>query len=270
MGRFGWVVLAILPGAGLAQDAPLGCLIEPYETVRLSPATAAIVARVPVERGDLVKAGDLLVEFDQQAERLVLALAAAKAADRSRLQALEARQAFLDDQAKRLTELAGRGSSSSAAALEARMEAEVAARDADQERAALARAELERQAAEVALAKLRILAPIDGVVVQRQVAPGEYHDTQTPVMVLARLDRLHVEAFAPISLLARITTGQQVTVRPEAPVGGEWPAVVTVVDRVLDAATATFGFRMEMENPGLRLPAGLRCEVELSPPEGAE
>ena len=32
-------------------------------------------------------------------------------------------------------------------------------------------------------------------------------------------------------------------------------------DRVVDAASGTFGVRLELPNPGYRLPAGLKCKV---------
>jgi len=38
-------------------------------------------------------------------------------------------------------------------------------------------------------------------------------------------------------------------------------AKVTVVDRVVDAASGTFGVRLELPNPNYRLPAGLKCKV---------
>jgi multidrug efflux pump subunit AcrA (membrane-fusion protein) len=36
---------------------------------------------------------------------------------------------------------------------------------------------------------------------------------------------------------------------------------VTVVDPVVDAASGTIGIRLELPNPGHRLPAGTKCEV---------
>jgi multidrug efflux pump subunit AcrA (membrane-fusion protein) len=50
-------------------------------------------------------------------------------------------------------------------------------------------------------------------------------------------------------------------VSPEEPVGGEYPATVTVVDRVVDAASGTFGVRLELPNPDRALSAGLKCRV---------
>jgi hypothetical protein len=50
-------------------------------------------------------------------------------------------------------------------------------------------------------------------------------------------------------------------VQPEEPIGGTYPATVTVVDRVLDAASGTFGARLEIYNPNNKLPAGLKCKI---------
>jgi multidrug efflux pump subunit AcrA (membrane-fusion protein) len=37
---------------------------------------------------------------------------------------------------------------------------------------------------------------------------------------------------------------------------------VSIVDRVIDAASGTFGVRLTMPNPGHAVPAGLKCMVE--------
>ena len=39
-------------------------------------------------------------------------------------------------------------------------------------------------------------------------------------------------------------------------------AVVTNVDRVADAASGTFGVLLKMPNSGLRIPSGIRCNLE--------
>ena len=48
---------------------------------------------------------------------------------------------------------------------------------------------------------------------------------------------------------------------PEAPFEGEYEAIVTIVDRVVDAASGTFAVRLELPNENGRLPAGLKCSV---------
>lgn len=43
--------------------------------------------------------------------------------------------------------------------------------------------------------------------------------------------------------------------------GGRYEASVKVVDRVIDAASGTFGVRLQLPNPGYRVPAGVKCRV---------
>ena len=57
--------------------------------------------------------------------------------------------------------------------------------------------------------------------------------------------------------------GDTATVRLESAIGGSYPAKVVVVDRMLDAASATFGVRLELANGERGVPAGIRCKVDL-------
>jgi membrane fusion protein, heavy metal efflux system len=50
---------------------------------------------------------------------------------------------------------------------------------------------------------------------------------------------------------------------PELFNGSEVSAVVKTVDRVIDAASNTFRVRLELPNADGKLPAGLRCKVDL-------
>jgi len=59
--------------------------------------------------------------------------------------------------------------------------------------------------------------------------------------------------------------GMVADVTPQAPVNGQYQARVTVVDRVFDSASGTFGVRLELPNPDFELPAGLRCEIRFQP-----
>ena len=52
--------------------------------------------------------------------------------------------------------------------------------------------------------------------------------------------------------------------------GGQHTATVKVIDRVFDAASGTFGVRLELPNKRGIVPGGIRCQVEfaqLKPPE---
>src|SRR5262249_39243113 len=115
--------------------------------------------------------------------------------------------------------------------------------------------------AEEVVSQRLLRSPIDGVVVERLLVPGEYRNDQSPVLTLAQVDPLRVEVFVPTAYFGQIRVGSKAEVRPEQPIGGIHIATVTVVDHVLDAASGTFGVRLALPNPQLVLPAGLHCKV---------
>jgi RND family efflux transporter MFP subunit len=121
-------------------------------------------------------------------------------------------------------------------------------------------AELEYKRSVEVVKRMSIRSPINGVVVERLLSLGEYVENQ-PIMTLAQIDPLHVEVIMPVSTLGSVKVGMFAEVRPEAPVGGVYKAKVTIVDKVVDAASGTFGVRLELPNPDYKLPPGLKCKV---------
>jgi multidrug efflux pump subunit AcrA (membrane-fusion protein) len=105
-----------------------------------------------------------------------------------------------------------------------------------------------------------IKSPINGVVVERFLSPGEYIENQS-IVKLAQIDPLNVEVVLPVSYFLQIKLGMKAKIIPEAPIGGQYIAEVKVIDRVIVAASGTFGVRLELSNPGYKLPAGLKCKV---------
>lgn len=204
------VVVWLAPSTAYAFPSDLGCLIQPYQTVTMTSPVGGLLEAVPVDRGDIVKEGQIVAIIDSSVERATGAVGHA--------------QAELNN--RRLADL-----------------------------------ELNRTATEVALRTIR--SPINGVVVERYMHPGEF-PKQERILKLAQIDPLRIEAYAPVALLGKVSVGMQATIKPEDPVGGTYTAKVTVVDRVVDAASGTFGVRMEMPNPDFKLPAGLRCTVKFS------
>lgn len=121
-------------------------------------------------------------------------------------------------------------------------------------------AELELKRAQESFKTRTIRSPFDGVVVDISVVPGESVEDR-PLLKIARIDPLNVEVIAPVQLLGKIERGMKAKVVPEEPIGGQYIAEVVIVDQVVDAASGTFGIRLELPNPDNALPAGLRCQI---------
>ena len=83
-------------------------------------------------------------------------------------------------------------------------------------------------------------------------------------MELAQIDPLNVEVIIPVQYYGKITRDILAEVRPLGPIDGTYETKVKMIDKVIDAASGTFGVRLEIPNPGNKIPAGLRCEVKFS------
>jgi len=237
------------------------CVIEPQQVVKLASPVVGVIARLDVDRGDVVREGQIVGKLEDGVEAARLALARARESNEHVVRSAEARLRFLRSKHGRVNELYGKNISTLAALEEAEAEANVA--DQQLKEAILNRefARLEVQHAEEVLNQRTLRSPVDGVVVERLLVPGEYRNEQTPVLTLAQIDPLRVEVFVPTAYYGKIRTGGGAVVRPEEPIGGAYDATITVVDQVLDAASNTFGVRLALPNPELRLPAGIRCKV---------
>ena len=127
----------------------------------------------------------------------------------------------------------------------------------------LAKVELKR--AEAILAQRTIISPMAGIVTERMLSPGSFIYEQATLLTLAQIDPLNVEVYVPISAYGSIRKGMLGDVSPVEPVGGVYRAKVTIVDVVFDAASGTFGVRLELPNPEQQIPAGLICSVRFLP-----
>lgn len=262
---FALVIAVAVVAPAVAQtvpEAPLefDCLLEPRRHVVLAAPVIGVVSQVLVERGDAVDEGQLVATLESDMEKATVAMARARQQADAELRGSQARLEFENRRLQRHGKLRSEGVVSEGLVDEiesARLMAEASVRKATEDRELSA---LELKRAEAALVQRSLRSPVKGVVVQVIRNPGEYADPPQ-ILELAQIDPLRVEVFVPVSALGRIEVGATGIVSPEAPVGGEFPATVTVVDRVVDAASGTFGVRLELPNPDHVLSAGLKCRV---------
>jgi len=142
-------------------------------------------------------------------------------------------------------------------------ETRIAELQLQQEREAKTLAKLEQARAAATLKRRQIVSPIDGTITRRYKNPGEFVDGE-PVFQLAQLNPLHVEVLLPLADLGKITVGSYTDVSVQAPGFDDqtFPGKVRRIDSVGDAASGTYGVRVEIENPELKIPSGVRCQVD--------
>jgi RND family efflux transporter MFP subunit len=239
----------------------LDCLIEPRIVAKLASPIQGVVAEVLVDRGDFIRRGDPVARLDSGVEEAAVEVARIQAANEFGIESKRHRSELLKRKRDRAQTLQRVNVVAESALDEAATEARIAELDAHEARLnlSLARAELKRS--EENLKRRTIKSPIDGIVTERTLAAGEFAYEQAPIMTVADIDPLHVEVYAPLDYYNRVKQGMLAEVHPEEPIGGSYVGTVTIVDRVFDAGSGTFGIRLDLPNPDHALPAGLHCTL---------
>lgn len=263
MTRLPIIMTALLALPLGAEADTFDCVIEPALVVEIASPSGGLIRQINVARGDLVSKGQVLAELDAGIEETTVELAREQSVSTAEIEMQRARLKLAQSRTERTRSLVERNIAPQAELDEADASVEVSQGEVSmsQMRQRLAAMELKR--AEEVLRQRTIVSPIDGVVIERMLYAGEFADQDRPVVRIAQIDPLYVEAFMPISAYPGLKTGMSATVRPGPPVNGEYEVRVTVIDKVFDAASSTFGLRAVLPNPDLSIPAGNRCEIEV-------
>lgn len=257
-------LIVLLLSAGTVMGDSVACLIKPAAEISIGSPVEGLIKQITVDRGDWVTKGQPVVVLESSVEEATVALAKAKAEAEAVLKSSQAKLAFSGRKLARAKELLKTASIARHEADEAQTEqllADLAHLEAV-ENNRLAQLDLNRVTAALRLRTIR--SPITGVVVERVLSPGELA-RQTPILKLAQINPLWVEVFAPLTYLNRLKPGMKADIRTEAGGPATYQATITVVNKVIDSASATFGVRLELPNPNNVIPAGLACTVEFQP-----
>ena len=255
-------MLAAMAGPALAQADSLGCLIGPSRTADVGSPVVGVLESVAIERGAVVRKGQVIATLRADVERAQVGLASSRARAIGELRAALQAHEFAQKKLERSRDLVKQDFISPQALDQAVAEAEVAQARLAQAKEQSRHAGLEHELASAQLEQRVIRSPIDGVVLERLLDAGERVD-ERPIVKLATIDPLRVEVVLPASLYGRVKQGDKLKIQPDL---AGLPAVLgtaTVVDGVIDPASNTFRARVDIANPGGRLPAGARCKATL-------
>jgi len=225
--------LAFSVNAQEAAELDLECLLEPHMTVKIGTPVPGALADVSAQRGEIVRKGQVIAALDTRAQVAAVQLA-------------QARVEYTKRRMERNEELYRN---------ELVSVQQIDEMETDGE---LARLELLERQTQVEIRQIR--SPVNGVVVDKIKGPGEYVQ-ETEILEIAQIDPLNVEVVVPVRYFGQIKPGMKAMVTPEAPLEETYEAEVKIVDKVIDAASGTFGVRLEIPNEDLAIPAGLRCNA---------
>lgn len=261
----GALMTALVPSsrASLEVLSDMDCVIEPSATVDLGSAVPGLIAASYFDRSDYVSKGTLMAELESDVERVTLAIAEETAESSTAIELRQLTAAFGERTHARNETLLKTSAVSRQAIDQISTEARIAGLQVVQEQESARLAALEVDRARASLARRQIRSPVNGSVVQLYKSAGEYVDSD-PVYQIAQLDPLHVEVIVPIEYLGNLSTGMIAAVRIDVP-GFEnnvMTGEVRRIDAVADAASATYGVRLILENPDMKIPSGVRCQID--------
>ena len=242
------------------DGSPFDCIIEPSRVVELGSAVIGVIEKMHVERGGDVEAGQVVAELESGTESAAVEVARSRAQMTGEVRSRQASAQLGDQRRERARELFDHEAMSLDVRQKFETEAELAELELTRAREQQELARLELKRAIEALKRRSVVSPISGVVVERMLSPGEVVDEE-PILRIAQLDPLRVEVILPSALFGSIRKGMWGAVMPEVPGDRVHAALVTIVDRVVDSASGTFGVQLELRNPERKIAGGLHCRV---------
>jgi RND family efflux transporter MFP subunit len=253
----------------LAVTVRLPGELQPYEAVAVFPKITAFVDWIGVDRGSMVKNGQLLA-------RLVAPEIAAQ-----RREAQSKLQAAVAQRAESVAKLASEESTyrrlknaSRTPGVVAGNDLEVAQKAVEGNRARLEAARDSEKAAKAALQSvteiqgyLQVRAPFDGVVTERNVhpgalvGPGSGSGVNVPLLTIEQIARLRLVVPVPEKYVAGMTEGAKVEFSVPAFPNQTFSGTVARIAHSVDVRTRTMPVELDVTNPEGRLASGMFPEV---------
>jgi HlyD family secretion protein len=240
----------------LVQAVTASGQLNPVVKVEVGSQISGIIKELGVDFNSPVKKGQVVAELDPATYRAFVHQAEANLAT-----------------AKAGLELAlvnfQRAKSLSADTLIAKSEYDKAVADLHQAEAAVRIHESNLEKAEVDLARCTIYAPIDGIVISRNVNVGQTVaaslSAPTLFLIANDLTKMQIEAKVSEADIGRVQVGQRVKFTVDAFPGETFPGEVSQVRNapVLDQNVVTYDTIIEVKNPELKLKPGMTANITI-------
>lgn len=240
-------------------------LIKPYEDIELGCSVIGIIDEIHVERGDIIKKGQLLVTLDAKVEKSSISLAQAKIAlANSSIDLQKVRHEFAKREFERKQNLSEKNIISSYDLDESQTNLEVAEEALKQAIAQKKVSEQELKQTQEVYNRMMIHSPINGVMVRKLLSKGELVD-KLPILRLVQLDPLLIEVTIPATYWSKITINTKAKIEPEIPLEGQLIGTVYRIDPLVDAKSGMFQVLIKLPNESHKIPVGLKCNITFLP-----
>jgi len=258
-------VIERLLDAAVSMPAELNA----YQSVAIFPRVTGFVKTMRVDRGTHVRNGDLIALLDAPE------LAAQRAESQSKFQAAEAQLAAVRSKADGDVSTFDRLKAASATpGVVAGNDLVLAQKAVETDQGQVAAAQQIVEAARQALASvgdmesyLKVTAPFDGVITERNVHPGALvgpasgAGAATPMVRLVEIDRLRLVVPVPEAYTAGVTSGTVMSFSVAAYPGQSFSGKVARIAQAVDVSTRTMAVELDVTNTDGRLAPGAFCQV---------
>src|SRR5713101_1483910 len=240
---------------------------RPYLGVPIFAKVSGFVEKIEVDRGSVVKQGDLLATLvaPEMQAHIVEAQSKAQAIGLQRVEA-EAKLAGAQSTYQRLK------AASATPGVVAENDVIVAEKTVEAAQALVHAYEDSIKAAQAQVESfkdleqyLTIKAPFEGIIIEREVHPGALvgpGSGSTPLLRLHQVSRLRLVVAVPEALVGAMVKGARMPFIVPAYPGETFYGVLSLIAHDLDEKTRTMPVELDVRNPDLRLGAGMYPEVQ--------
>jgi RND family efflux transporter MFP subunit len=238
--------------------------LKPKEQVAITPKATGRVEKIHFQVGDLVQAGAMIAELEddelqQQVSRANASLAVARASVAQRKAERENTKADVNRADMLLKD--GLISPQDFAAIKTRLD--VLDAQVQLAEAQMQQAEAELRELKIRLEQTKIYSPMNGAIAARRVDEGALVSPNTPILDIVNLSTMKTQANVPERNIGKLRVGNQAIVRVDAIPDETFTGRVARIAPVLDAATRTALIEIDILNPGNRLKAEMFARIEL-------
>lgn len=202
----------------------------------LATQVGGIVEAIHFDSGSEVKAGDIIMTLDSDA-------------DRAELKTLQAAERLAEVERNRIKELLQRKS--------------VSQSEYDQRQSQLEQAEARVAAQQARIEQMVLRAPYDGRLGIRQVNVGAYVNAGDPLIGLQALDPVFVDFTLPEQRYGQVDVGMTVIATMDALGEERFEGKITAIEPAIDVQTRNFSLQATFSNPDQKLRPGMFARVSL-------
>lgn len=259
--------VALFAVACSAQADTYDCLIEPMQMVDLSSPVTGLLEKVTVKRGDRISKGQVLAVLESDAEKAAAELAQYKSTLKGPTRLAESKIEFSERKFGRKRDMAAEKLLPVQEQDDAEAEYKQAQAELQVAKENLQAASLEYRQQSSLLSLRSIRSPFDGVVADQMIYPGEVvgpGNSQSAILRVAQLNPLRVRVILPSRVFGKPASGMAADITPELPGLGKYSGKVRMTDKIVDAASGSFVIFVDLPNPKLEIPSGIKCKASFA------